>query len=239
MLVSDYAPPRYSRRKHRLNEAFFGELTPESVYWLGYVIADGCVTLRVKKTHRRPQFIFSVASKDAEQLRALRESLGASHALSGPHKGVYQLIIDSYLLCLSLERLGVLPRKSLTARLPEVPEDLRPHLLRGVFDGDGSFNEYYRPPRAKKRNGLGRPVSAGRYVLTLSQVGSAKVCQAFHGQFGGAAPRRKSSIWTYQTSGRRAATALRYMYEVAGPALARKQALFGRLLGKEATRVAV
>jgi intein-encoded DNA endonuclease-like protein len=34
--------------------------------------------------------------------------------------------------------LGVVPRKSMTARFPAVPEPFLAHFIRGVFDGDGS-----------------------------------------------------------------------------------------------------
>lgn len=50
----------------------------------------------------------------------------------------YRLRIDSKILHTSLKNLGFNNNKSQTAVFPDVSDDLKPHLIRGIFDGDGS-----------------------------------------------------------------------------------------------------
>lgn len=219
MLVSDYAKPavRLNRRKYSCNERFFAKLTAVSAYWLGFVIADGWVTIR--KRQGTQQFVFGTASKDREHLVKLLTALQANHKVHGPYNGTYNFLITSWPLCNDLEQYGVIPRKSLVATFPIVPAALRPHLMRGLVDGDGSFNRYRRP----------RKTCSDVFYLTLSLVGSHAICDAFKAEFGKGSISRKANVYQYSCIGDTAHRALRWMYDRPGPVLSRKKQLLQEL----------
>lgn len=211
MLIADYQEPkaRPRGRTHTLNEDYFKRIGPEEAYWLGFIAADGCVTVRAR--HKTHQFVLSVASKDKEHLEKLRDAIGSTHQIHPTKRGVFQLIVTSYRLCKRLEALGITQRKSHTLKPPKLSRALWWHWLRGLIDGDGSFNKYWRRSRAKKKNGKGRPPTPGRYVLILSVVGSFAVTRELHRRFGGS-HRLKAAVWAWSINDTRAAEILRQVY---------------------------
>jgi hypothetical protein len=116
-------------RHYSLNQDVFRVLSPESAYALGFIVADGCLT------EERHGCILS--SKDLVILERIRAVLGSDSPISD-RRGCNVLGVYGRPLYESLLAWGLTPRKSLTARLPDVGEALFPHLLRGYFDGDGT-----------------------------------------------------------------------------------------------------
>lgn len=117
---------KYERRKHPLLP-----LTPKTAYAVGFILADGSINdWRVKLANTNPIILAKV-----------RNALGFSHTLrlerKGPHD-YFQVTITNKALASELRTIGILPNKSLTARLPNVPDELFNHFLRGYFDGDGT-----------------------------------------------------------------------------------------------------
>lgn len=212
MLVSEFpAPPaRPKGRKYDLDDSYFDEIGPAQAYWLGYLLADGGIGLRKRNGVIR-QFTVQAASKDKEHLEKLRTAIGAGHPLYGPYANVWHLAVPSHRLCVAVEKYGVVPNKSLIATPPELSEELFWHWLRGLIDGDGSFNNYRRPSRAKKNNGIGRPATNGRDVLMLSVVGSAAVTAKLHDRFGGSR-RPKARVWCWSINDTRARSILTSAY---------------------------
>lgn len=212
MRIADYPPPkeRLAARKYTVNAAFFETMTAEVAYWLGFALTDGCVTVR-KRRGGDFQFVFSPSSKDREHLAKLLVSLQSDYPIHGPHKGVWQIMITSYPLCLSLERRGVVQRKSLVVQMPKVAKAFLPYLCRGIIDGNGGFNVYHRPSRAVKRNGKGRPATSGQDVLTINLSSTKNVCDWFKRRFGGSVSARgRIAVW--QLTGERAAEVIRWCY---------------------------
>lgn len=215
MLISEYAPPteRLKARKYSCNEQYFDKLTPESAYWLGYIMADGCVTIRRKRVKGKlyRQFVFSVVSNDHEQIAKLNQCLQSTYPIHYSGKKAC-LIITSYRLCVALEQYGVVQRKSYRLRMPKLPARLMRHVCRGLIDGDGCFNVYRRPNRAVKKNGAGRPATDGRQILTLNIVGSFWVCKWFRRYVGSGSFKRKAGVWSYSVTGEAAKKLLRWLY---------------------------
>lgn len=122
-----------------INENFFSSWTPEMAYVLGLLITDGCIT---------KSGTVSLCINDRDLLEKVKKVMGAKHniKLSKHQKGLYQFYFTRVKLTKDLERLGVVPRKSLIVKFPCVPVELLPDLIRGVFDGDGSvFFDKRRP----------------------------------------------------------------------------------------------
>lgn len=124
--------------KFSANEQFFDTWSPEMAYVLGFVYADGSLE---RNEHMRGWYI-RIGNTDLERIRAIRAILQSEHTVQaterpGTHKTYYVLRIGSKKMYESLGRRGVTPRKSLTARCPNVPKSLVGHFVRGYLDGDG------------------------------------------------------------------------------------------------------
>lgn len=218
MLVSECRRPGEGgrTRTRSVNSRYFEKLGPEQAYWLGYLLADGSIGLRRRNGEVR-QCALQASSKDKEHLEKLSVALGSDYLLYDRGNGVWQMAVPDYDLCLSLEKYGVIPAKSFVAAPPILPTELQSHWARGVIDGDGCFNAYWRESRAKKRNGKGRPPTAGRYVFMLWVVGSSDVTEWFQARFGGSVST-KARVWQWGVNDSRAREALAWVYEGSTPA---------------------
>jgi hypothetical protein len=138
-----------ARREYKVNDKAFAQSSEESSYWLGFLLADGCISQRM----RRNQVLqIALQSRDYEHLVHLKAFLAAEHPIATDNRrNCAVLSIASDRLCDDLIRKGCYPRKSLTLRYPDSGYFYRRHFVRGYFDGDGSIfvNEAaYRQPTA-------------------------------------------------------------------------------------------
>ena len=124
-------------RIYHLDETRFDEIQDESqAYWLGFLMADGCVrsdgTIHIK-----------LASKDYDHLNKFREFIKTNYLIKETtNNGRYykHIVMRSQHMVDSLMTLGVVPRKSPITKIPPpelLQESLVRHFIRGVFDGDG------------------------------------------------------------------------------------------------------
>jgi len=141
---------RVNQRTYGLNENFFSDLTSTSVYWLGFIMADGNV-MDNKHIH---SLKVQLAEKDIDHLEKLKKDLIYSGPITrrDPHvmtaKGrSYQatashtLKITSKKLTGDLITLDCVPNKTQfgTQISDKIPKELVRHFIRGYFDGDGSI----------------------------------------------------------------------------------------------------
>lgn len=122
-----------------INETFFSNWSFEMAYVLGLIITDGCVS----KTG-----VISLSMNDKELLEKVKKVMGSAHNItSSKHqKGLYYFHFAREKLVEDLHKFGIFPRKSLTVKFPDVPQDFLTDFIRGVFDGDGSvFFDKRRP----------------------------------------------------------------------------------------------
>lgn len=122
-----------------INESFFSNWSPEMAYVLGLVITDGCIS---------QSGTVSLCMNDKDLLEKVKEAMGSAHKItSSKHqKGLYYYHFSREKMVEDLEKLGVVPRKSLIVKFPEVPQEYLSDFIRGVFDGDGSvFYDKRRP----------------------------------------------------------------------------------------------
>lgn len=125
---------RTNRESHircSLNETVFDTITEESAYWIGFLMADGCVT-------NVNQIQLGLATRDRDHVVRFRSFLGSSHKISNRNNGLGAgLTVSSSHLVSVLAQYGVVPRKSLTAQVIGLQDNR--HFWRGVVDGDGSL----------------------------------------------------------------------------------------------------
>lgn len=134
--------PRYTKAKIKnpnLDEYFFESIDSEAkAYFLGLLIADGNVFK--DGTGRQASISITLDLKDEYMLNKFKESLNANTSIGKDGRGCGQIAVRSNIMAQDLAKYGVVPRKTELTFLPEnIPEDFMPHLIRGIFDGDGSI----------------------------------------------------------------------------------------------------
>ncbi len=139
------------------NEDFFKNWTPEMAYVLGFFVADGNMIRNKRGAH----FIeFQITDKDL--LKEIKKALGSNHKISTRRRSVfnkkwkdaYRLQIGSKEIFNDLIKLGMMPNKSKTIDLPNIPNKYFSDFVRGYFDGDGNVTivNYVRKDRKNKKS---------------------------------------------------------------------------------------
>lgn len=130
------------------DERFFEIIdSKEKAYWLGFIAADGCIK---KRPDKFDNYILSIglATKDTDHLEKFKKDLKCESPLQLEqqfHKQMQKFYETVYLrvsrtiLCEDLIKQGVGINKSKELKIPNLPENLLVHWIRGYFDGDGSW----------------------------------------------------------------------------------------------------
>jgi len=114
-------------------------------YILGFVTADGNI---LKRKGRKNSYVFNITSKDREHLKNIADNLGPNIKLGLKGNGSSKIKNCSYFqlcnrqMCLDLIDLGIVPRKTYSLVMPQIPEEYFADYVRGFFDGDGSVYIY-------------------------------------------------------------------------------------------------
>lgn len=117
-----------------VNEEIFSSLTEESLYVLGYLMADACI---YRGMGSRYEII--VSASRLETIERIKELLSAGHSIKQIGPNCYQMRIGSKVLVEVLEELGLSENKTTNLSYPTIPFPLERHFIRGYFDGKGSF----------------------------------------------------------------------------------------------------
>lgn len=103
--------------------------TYDKAYFLGFLITDG----NVYGNDVRLQ----LSSKDEYILKVFSEKTKNGNKIYVDKRGFSSYRVKKKCWVEDLAKYGVIPRKTATAYLPALSDDMMPHLLRGIFDGDG------------------------------------------------------------------------------------------------------
>jgi hypothetical protein len=156
-------------KKHAVNEQFFDVWSNEMAYVLGYMYADGNLEYSPSIRGKYVRFF----STDLDRVELVRKLMRSEHVFTlrkalGNRKPAYLLSIGSHVLFDALLKIGVTPNKSLTALLPDIPEENLGAFALGYFDGDGCvFIERGKSGNTKK-------------LLTVFTSGSSDFLGALH-----------------------------------------------------------
>ena len=134
---------KINSRKYYHNENFFEVIdTEEKAYWLGFIYADGYITINKGQYN----FGISLSINDKEHLEKFKKSLNATNPINTYNGNGYtnneycRLLITSEKTVKDLIDKGVVLRKTNVLTFPseqQVPKHLIHHFIRGYFDGDG------------------------------------------------------------------------------------------------------
>lgn len=136
------------------HEDFFERIdSEEKAYILGLLITDGYVVYPQRNTTHNPHWGITLETKDKYILERIKELVGSNVKIvdrtrnrsdlpnrKTPITFESQLIITSSKMVEDLKKYGIVPRKTFTVGLTELDESLMPHLIRGIFDGDGCIS---------------------------------------------------------------------------------------------------
>lgn len=146
------------KRKYTCNYRYFENIdTLERAYWLGMLMADGCVIhthrLRHLKTcdswQDRYYLQLSLKDDDIAHIQKFKRAIESNHPInvynysSGlASEGRYaRLIIEDKSLVDDLISHGVCEKKTLILKYPDILPELDSHFIRGYFDGDGCISK--------------------------------------------------------------------------------------------------
>lgn len=137
--------------KYNYDQDYFEIIdTEDKAYWLGFLMADGCVHIDKNNKHT---VSLNLSIKDEEHLNKLKNSIKLNKSLiyyqkQSPNSNrIYNyctLKIHGKKFATNLINNGVCPNKTFNEKLPKIQKDLIRHFIRGYFDGDGSVGIYNR-----------------------------------------------------------------------------------------------
>ncbi len=119
-----------------VDKTFFKTRSHNMAYVLGFLFADGTVTVTKRNTH-----FIAFHTMDVSLLQSMRGSMKACQKISkrsARSGNVYRLQIGSKEMVEDVARLGLCGTKAHRMRLPRIPPQYRGDFVRGFFDGDGN-----------------------------------------------------------------------------------------------------
>lgn len=132
------------------NEKFFEGITTEhQAYWLGFIMADGCIVKTDLSLDYYNRMVITLSTKDKCHLDSFKETINyTGHLLVYTQHNTFgntnacAIHCNSKKMVSDLIKLGCLPNKTGYSHMPSIPQNLICHFIRGYFDGDGCITIY-------------------------------------------------------------------------------------------------
>lgn len=152
-IAKDYnVNPTYTT--HSFNRAYFDNIqTEHQAYWLGFIMADGTICKPGKTQTHNCRLQINISARDIELLEIFKHDIEALDIKIDTYipKNTYstnpmsKLVINSKQICLGLKQYGIDSNKTGNECIPNIPQWLMPHFIRGYFDGDGCVTYDNKP----------------------------------------------------------------------------------------------
>ena len=160
-----------------LKEDYFDIInTNNKAYWLGLLLSDGTIY----KNNSSYTLGLTLLNEDSYLLSLLLNEINSDSKINIINNKYSNIKICNKRICESLISHGVVENKSMIVKLPNVDETLLPHLIRGIFDGDGTIsiskNKNANTYRSRVKIVSGSPylINSLHDVFTLWGVSSYK-----------------------------------------------------------------
>lgn len=198
------------------NKVFSKIETEEQAYWLGFLYADGYISLNNNDVE------LSLKLLDAEHLNKFKKFLTSSSRIRLDFKTPRcRFCVSNAEFKEDLIKLGCFPQKSLFLTFPStniLQEKLYPAFIRGYFDGDGCLSHTYSDTKKK------------RFTVCTSFIGTKEFCKSlenilnkkeiyfswYHNK------NHADNIWSIKCNKKCSVKLLNYLYENANIYLERK-----------------
>ena len=122
--------------KKNINSKFFSEVNEKSMYWLGFIFADGSL-------YEKGNYL-EIVSKDKDHVEKFKADIQSEHKISCKvvdDKKYWRIIMSDKTIYNDLVNFGVVPRKSfIDIDYPTIDKKYELDFLRGFIDGDGHYN---------------------------------------------------------------------------------------------------
>jgi len=151
-----------------INFKFFDQInTEEKAYCLGFLYADGCVSVK------NSDYCLSLKlhKQDLSILEKIKNLLSTSVPIKVAREKYCYFRINRKEICQQLIHLGCVPKKSLILQFPtpdQVPQDLIHHFIRGYSDGDGCITSHQL--KTGRKDFAWTIVSTNNFCQSLSQI---------------------------------------------------------------------
>lgn len=125
----------------------FESYSPTSAYWAGFLAADGRIDVNSTVG-------IELEGKDLDAVLQFKEDMGSDHNIGyRDSTNAYSIRFCDPDLKYSLEyNYAVTVDKTHNLQFPLLPDNMYPHYIRGHFDGDGCFTEFFNNrPKASFR----------------------------------------------------------------------------------------
>jgi hypothetical protein len=203
--------------RYTSNDAAFSEITPDSAYWAGFLMADGHVggnKVHMKLSVRDAGHVrkFGLFVKTDTPVSTTAAAVGAQiQGRTIASSGSAFMAITSPKMIKDLASFGVVERKTYTARAFRVENNR--HFWRGMIDGDGSLGIYGTPSKPYL-SFVGTEAIVGQFLVFCSGVVKSAT-----------RPRRVGKIFSVQMSSGTAYRIVRALYDDAPTSLDRKASI--------------
>lgn len=135
-----------SKRKHMINESYFHNIdTSNKAYILGFFMADVCIGKIASRQTFANRIMLNVSHKDRTILNSMLQEFNSDiKIVDYIPKGSYstnmmsRIVINSMAMCKDLAMYGIVERRTPLKCIPDnLSNEMLPHFVRGLFDGDG------------------------------------------------------------------------------------------------------
>lgn len=135
LCAKKYGLVGFNKKNKNVNHSAFSSFTEESMYWLGFLWADGYVKYEGRFN------IIDLECVDLEHMEKFKSFIGADNIkIRNRKKSIcYRVSVTSNKICEDLYFYGF-NLKDKRISLPNIPEEYMIHFIRGYFDGDGHIS---------------------------------------------------------------------------------------------------
>lgn len=136
-----------AKGKYSIDENYFSIIdSHEKSYWLGFIVADGCIQKSSNDCISYDKLSFTLNQDDNILLCRFKKHINCDHKISNSsvfdkrtqkyyHRSMLRIGCKTFVE--KLINLGITSEKSTNCEFPQIPEELYSSFIRGLIDGDG------------------------------------------------------------------------------------------------------